>query len=490
MDTLNIHKKNLIIGAGPAGMAAAIELAKAGKAKETALVERSNAVGGLSQTYRFEEDGLVFLTDNGPHRFFSKNKYLYDFIEDMLGEEWIQVRRQTRQYIDGKFYHYPIVLTQALRNLGFARSIAIMRDYAWGRLRYGIGKKPINNFRDYIIAHFGETLGNFNMINYTEKIWGVPADTIHVDWARQRIKGLSIRSTIKDALKRSPSRGSDGPKSLVDTFFYPQFGTGTIYNAIKNKVIEQGMELACHSFPTAVWHERGRITAVELHTPQGAHTVEVDTLIESVPIQEFINLLNPAPPAAVTEAMRSLRYRSQVYLFITLDKEKITDDQWLYFPEKHIPFGRMSEMKNFSSAMAPAGKTSLFIEFFCFEGDDVWNASAEELFAMTLPHLEQLGFIQRSEVRQYYRLQRKNVYPIYDLQYEQHLGMVKRYLDTFENLYYIGRPGRFQYNNQDHSLEMGIRAARSVIEGRRYNIEDVGSENEYFEKGYVPLSHK
>jgi len=476
-----------IIGAGPAGMAAAIELTKAGRAHNTTVIERNDAVGGLAQTYTFTEGAHRFSTDNGPHSFFSKNRYLYDFIEDMLGDDWISVSRQTRQFIDGKFYYYPIVLTQALRSIGPVRSFKILRDYVRGRLRYGLGRKPIANFRDYIIAYFGETLGNFNMINYTEKIWGVPADTLHVDWARQRIKGVSIRATIMDTVRRAWGLRSNGPKSLVDTFFYPRYGTGAIYEAIRRRIEDQGVKLQLQSYPTKIQHANGHITVLTFATPQGTRTVRVNTLIESVPVRKFLELLDPVPPAAVLAAARALRYRSQVYLFITLDKEQVTGDQWVYFPEKHIPFGRISEMKNFSAAMSPKGKTSLFVEFFCFEGDEVWRASADELFMLALPHFEQLKFFSRDEVRRSYVMSRKNVYPIYDLAYQERLALVKNYLDSFANLYAIGRPGRFQYNNQDHSLEMGILAARSIIEGRRLDINAVGGEKEYFEQGYVPL---
>jgi protoporphyrinogen oxidase len=474
----------MIIGAGPAGMACAMELAKA--KKRFTLIERDKAVGGLSKTYAFKEGNLLFRTDNGPHRFFSKNPYLYAFIEDLLGERWIKVRRQTRQYIGGKFYEYPINAGQALRNIGPFKAIRIVTDYMWARIIYGIFHKPIKSFDDYIVANFGRTLGNFNMINYTEKIWGISAKTIHPDWAGQRIKGLNLITAARKALFKK----TEGPKTLVDAFYYPSFGTGLIYETIKTRIEKQGNKVMLETAPVSVQHNGKRITKVTLYRDGKQQAVPVQTLVESIPITEFVRLLQPAAPKKVLQAAASLRHRSQVYLFLTIDKQSITKDQWIYFPNKEIPFGRVSEMRNFSKEMSPKGKTSLFIEFFCFEDDDIWNMPKDDLYDLTMTHLERMGLVKRAEVRNSYLIKRKNVYPVYDLVYEQHLKIIKDYLDRFENLYFIGRPGRFRYNNQDHSLEMGMLAAKSIIEGKKYDIEQVGAEQEYYEKGALYKGRK
>jgi protoporphyrinogen oxidase len=483
--TSNITTETLIIGAGPAGMAAAMELSKAGKS--FILVEKESQVGGLSKTYTFTEpDGSVFHTDNGPHRFFSKNPYLYEFIGDLLKENWIKVRRQTRQFIDGKFYDYPINAIQALRNVGFIKASRMLIDYAIAKFKFTFFRRPIVTFEDYVVAHFGRTLGEFNMINYTEKIWGIPASTIHPDWAQQRIKGLNLKTVLKDTFLRLISHSENKPKSLVDEFYYPREGTGQIYNSIKTKLEKDGYEIWTNTYPIKVAPvEHGfRTTLVRA----GGEEVVVESryLVESVPILDFVTLIEGSEGHGLEAAASRLRYRSQVYLFVTLDRPSLTLDQWIYFPAKDVPIARVSEMKNFSDYMSPTDKTSLFVEFFCFEGDDVWNMDTEALAAYALPHLERAGLFTRRDVRAYYRLQQRNVYPIYDLEYKTYLATIRNYLDSIPNLFYIGRPGRFRYNNQDHSLEMGIMAARSIIEGKRYDIEAVGAENEYFEKGSVP----
>lgn len=476
----------LIIGAGPAGLATAMELFKAGK--DFIVIEKEDTVGGLSRTYSFKEnDGAIFLTDNGPHRFFSKNPYLYSFIEDLIKEKWITVPRYTRQYIDGKFYDYPINALQALRNIGIFRAIKMGVDYILAFIEYRICDKEINNFEDYVVANFGKSLGRFNMINYTEKIWGIPANTIHPDWAKQRIKGLNLVSLVVNVIKKIFSGNSgDTPKSLVDEFYYPQFGTGLIYEAIYKKIVDGGRIVLLNHYPVSIEHNDGHIGKIILNGPEGEIEVICNNLVESVPITSFVGLLDPEIPQEVNEAIKRLRHRSQVYVFITLNRDSVTKDQWIYFPSTNVPISRMSEMRNFSKDMSPEGKTSLFVEFFCFENDSIWNSSDKDLTNLTIDFLEKEKFINKSEVRKSYVIRKKDAYPVYDLDYKNYLSIVQNYLDQFSNLYYIGRPGRFRYNNQDHSLEMGILAAKSIIENKRYDIERVGDEDEYYESGVIP----
>lgn len=469
----------LVLGAGPAGLACAMELSRHGV--EVAVAERQPRVGGLAATLRFDEGEHTFLTDIGPHRFFSKNRYLYDFIDDLLQEEWRSVPRRTRQWIDGAFYDYPVNAPQVLRNLGVRRSVRVLVDYARARLTYGLFRRPMRTFEDYVVANFGRSLAEFNMINYTEKIWGIPVSQIHPDWAHQRISGLNLWSVVRNAL--GFGRRTGGPKSLVDEFFYPQYGTGRIYEAITERLRAAGAAVRCSTEVVAVHHADGRITEVRLRTDDGECTVRPDHLVESVPITRFLELLDPPPPPEVLAAAGGLRWRNQVYLFLTLDKESVTTDNWIYFPGADIPFGRVSEMRNFSADMSPPGATSLFIEFFAFDTDPVWAMSESELLDLVMPYFEQWGFFTRSDVRRAYLMRREHVYPVYDLEYAERLAVVKRWLDGLENLVYVGRPGRFMYTNQDHSLEMGIVAARTVIEGPRYDMNGIGAENEYFEQG-------
>lgn len=466
----------LILGAGPAGMAAAFELHKAGKS--LMVIEKNETVGGLARTFKYGE----FRTDTGPHRFYSQNQYLYDLIEDLLGERWIKVDRLTRFYINGKFFIYPVELKNALLNVGPYKAFRILFDYLFEKIKSRFVNKNLHSFEDYVVSVFGRTLAELNMLNYTEKIWGLPCSEISSDWAKQRIKGLSLIEVMKKAFTKS----KEGPKTLVDQFYYPDTGTGLIYEKMKERILARGnIDVKTNSYPVSVIHDDNKITEVAVNSEDNNRIYQPEYVISSIPVTEFINLLEPEAPREVSQAVRNLTFRSHVSLFIRLNKPSVFPDQWIYFPDKEIPFGRIMEPKNFSREMSPPDKTSLLVELFCWENDRIWNANKEELFEFSIKWLESLDFIKRNEVIDYYVHKEKYAYPVYDLHYKEHLQKIKNYLNQFKNLQCVGRFGSFRYNNQDHALEMGILAAKSIIEGKQYNIEEIGAEQEYFERGYV-----
>ncbi|MDP7454628.1 MAG: FAD-dependent oxidoreductase, partial [Candidatus Peribacteraceae bacterium] len=330
---MNNSDSILVLGAGPAGMASAWELSRAGK--QVTVIEKAGQVGGLAKTYVFNEPQGTFRVDNGPHRFFSKNKYLYDMIGDLLGEKWIQVKRLTRFFVDGKFYYYPVRFRNVLGQMGIFKANKMLRDYSIEHVKGRLRKKKPESFEDFVVARFGRTLAEFNMINYTEKIWGIPAKEISVDWAEQRIAGLSIWAALKKMLVKK-----GGPKTLVDTFYYPSLGSGLVYETMSKKIQEKGSEVLLNAQPTRIVHENGSVISVDV----GTKTLRPRSVISSIPITRSVELFDPIAPEAVRQAAKKLRFRAQVYLFLTIDKKKVTDDNWVYFPDKEVPFGRITEM--------------------------------------------------------------------------------------------------------------------------------------------------
>ncbi len=444
-----MNNKVLILGAGPSGMAAAFELHKAGVA--STVVEKNDRVGGLGRTLHFGE----FTTDIGPHRFFSKNRYLYDLIEDLLGEHWIKVDRYTRFYIDYKFYDYPIEIKNALLNVGLSRAMKILLDYTAERIKDRLSKRNLESFEDYTVANFGRSLAELNMLNYTEKIWGLPCKEISPEWATQRIKGLSLIEVVKNSIFGS----KQGPKTLVDQFYYPDMGTGMIYESIKDRVFagkDNGNKIMLDSYPVEIRHTGNKISSVTVKSKDNEEILAPEQVISSIPITELIKLLEPAAPADVLSAGEKLKYRAHVSLLLTLDCPSIFPDQWVYFPNMEIPYARIMEPKNFSKKLSPENKTSLLIEFFCWENDRTWNAGLEELTDMSVTWLEKTGFIKKSQIMDSYIVHKdKFAYPVYDLFYKAPIQKIKNYLGNFENLQCVGRAGSFRYNNQDHALEDG-----------------------------------
>lgn len=464
----------LILGAGPAGMGAAFEFHKA--AKPFTVIEKDERIGGLAKTLQYGE----FRTDIGPHRFLAKNRYLYCCIEELLNENWTKVDRRTEFYINGKFFLYPINLKNALLNVGLYKGGRIIFDYLIEKIKSKFIKKELPSLEDKLISDFGRTLAELNMLNYTEKIWGLPCSNISSDWAVQRIEKLSLKEVIKKSFIKSHQ---NGPKTFADRFYYPETGTGLIYEKIKETISEKAADFKTNSYPVKIFHNGNRITAVIIDSDKQKNiTYEPGHVISSIPITELVALLEPQAPVDILYSVKKLRFRSHLCIFITIDRPSVFLDQWIYFPDKDIPFGRVMEPKNFSKKMSPADRTSLLVEFFCWENDKIWNAGDKELFELTAEWLEKAGIIEKNALMDYFIHRERYAYPVYDLDYRGNLGKVKDYLNRFENLQYIGRSGRFRYNNQDHALEGGILAARGVLEGRQYNLEEIGSEQVCLEK--------
>ncbi len=509
----------LIIGGGPAGMACAWELVKAGR-KNIVILERESQVGGLARTLQFDLPGVgAFRTDIGPHRFFSKNAYLYRLIEDVLGERWTLVDRFTRFHIGGRFYLYPPQIRNVMQGLGLWRCFKVIRDIGWERVKDIFRTRKIATFEDHVIHEFGRTLAEFNMINYTEKIWGLPCREISPNWAEQRIKGLGIGALIKSLLKKNaghaeqpppavagtssapvgtssaPVGGSErksGAKSLADRFYYPLGGAGVTYETIRDRIGGLGgcrVESGCHV--TAV--ERGpdgRIATVVYDQAGVQKRIACEHLVSTMLLTDLVEALHPAAPPDILAARAKLRYRSQVYVFLMVDLPQVGPDNWVYFPDAQVPFARMYEPANFSRPMSPPGKSSLLLEHFCFADDPVWQRGENAPDAMVrddIQWLVKLGFLRDSAQVLGWRIHReRNVYPIYDLTYQAPLADVLQYVESIPNLQCAGRGGRFRYTNQDHSREMGILAAQGILRGAKLAVENVGAEKEYFEAGYVP----
>ena len=463
----------LILGAGPTGLSTALELVR--NQRECVLVEKEDRVGGLSRTMEFGE----FKSDIGPHRFYSKNRHLYDLISSLLGARWRLVDRITRFYVQGRYYHYPIRFAEALKGVSFYTAAQMITDY----LREKIKKRKIENLKDFLLANFGRTLSQFNMLNYTEKIWGLRCDQISPDWAKQRIGGLSFREAILRVFKKK-----GGPKTLVDQFYYPQRGSGEIYEAMKKKILSGSSSILLRSYPTKITHDEHKLVEISIACEDEDMAFRPQFVVSTIPITKLIKLLDPPVPADVSKACEKLQFRSHVSLFMSLNQDTVFRDQWIYFPDQEIPFGRIMEPKNFSRSLSPNKKTSLLIEYFSWEGDKIWSMNPDDLFLLTKTWLKRLGIIKKDNVI-FYRLHReKYAYPVYTLDYKKPLSIVKDYLARFENLYLAGRAGCFRYNNQDHALEMGILAARSIIDKKRYNIDRVGMAPEYLEQGSITFT--
>jgi protoporphyrinogen oxidase len=461
----------LIVGAGVSGMSAGLELYR--NNKQFAIVEKNNRVGGLSTTFSINEDNLEFRSDNGPH-FFSYGKgKVGEFIESVIPRDcMIPVKLKERIFINGKVLDFPVIPKQMLKTFGPWFVLRSLSDYIIAVIEHNLIKRSSSTFYEYVVANLGRTLATTTSISYLEKIFGIPAKELHSDLAKQRFHFLSLSKFIKEIIRNLillKGFGTQIKKSYINNI-YPNFGIGVYSDLIKKQLENQGYPFFFKSFMTKIKHENNHFTSAYLNINGTDHEIKFDYIIESIPIGDFVNLMDPPPPPEVIEAASNLPYRNQIYLFITLDVDKFSEYNSVYFADANIPFCRVTEMKNFDNKMAPAGKTSLLIEFFCNKGDKIANLTKDELFEVTLPYLEKFLSLDKKTVRKYYRFPLDKAYPIYTMTYRRNLDVIMNYLNSFDNLFYIGRTGKFEYISQPRAIEMGIEAARKIIQKDREYI--------------------
>ena len=467
-------RKVAVLGGGPAGLAAARELSAAGV--HVVVLERAPWVGGLSLTW--EHRGFRF--DLGGHRWFTKKDWLQEWFLELMEGELVTVDRISRIYFSGRYFRYPIGLLNVVRNVGPITSMHAVWSYLVSQLRLWLRPQPIENIEEAYVAQFGIKLYQMFFKRYTEKVWGRDCTELSADWVTQRTKGLSVWETARNAVVRPKDAKME---SLVDQFLYPRLGYQRISDRMREDVEALGGSVLLESTVIGVAVNDENVTVRYRGSDGSEHEIEADHAISTIPLGRLARILTPEASSEVVDAAKSLEFRSVITVNVLLDREQVTPDTWVYIHEPKIEFARIHEPRNWSPAMAPAGKTSICAEWFCSVGDETWRLSDEELLDRTVRHLvEDLGFIESDEVIDGFVLRARHAYPVYSLDYAARIGVIKRHLSRHEDRISIaGRGGTFRYNNADHSVETGILVARNLL-GAAHDVDAVNLEQEYHEE--------
>jgi len=470
----------LVLGAGPGGLSSAYFLARAGVCP--VVIEKQGFVGGVSRT-KLTTDGFRY--DMGGHRFFTRNQVLLEMIADILGDDLLMPVRVSRIYKEGKLFLYPIKIGDVLAKLSVFRGAGFVLDYLWAKVMYR--GCPDLSFEDWVVKRFGRGLYRFNFEEYTEKVWGMKPTEISADWAAERIRGLSLTTAIKEALFPKKEK-SEELATIIDRFYYPRYGIGEISERFADFVAEKNGRVILDSPVQEIRWEDKRIVSVKA----GNEEFPVDHIIGSIPLPALLAAMKPSPPQEVLAAAGKLRFRDLLIVFLKIARPNVTKDSWIYFPELRVPFGRWHEPKNWSAWMVPDDSvTSLPVEYFVFRGDETWNADDSSLAEKTVDFVErEFGFFGRKDVIGWEVIRISEAYPVWDLGYREPLSKVLSWLEGFENLYLIGRNGRHRYNLMDHSFETGILAAKSILDGTRYDMDDIDWGRGYLEAGEIPVIKK
>lgn len=481
----------IILGAGLAGLGAgyALSISKSSSHSSSAtnvlVIEAGKTVGGLAIT----KNHHGFRFDLGGHRFKTSKPKIEQLVRNIMGHELLVVKRSSKILLRDKYFDYPLKPLNAISGFGIPTTAKIILEYAAGQLKKPFVDKKIVSLEDWVVRHFGRTLFNIYFREYSEKVWGINCNRICMEWMEQRIQKLSLGKAIKKALFKNNNKDIH---TLASEFLYPSRGIGRIANRLKEE-IEKNNTVLTNSRVVRINHNGNRIENVT--TRSGLANNKMDNqvcdhggneFISSIPVATLVQLLHPRPPTEILEAASKLKYRDLVIVTIMLNRERVTDQTWIYLPEQKIPFGRIHEPTNWSSKMAPPGKTLLVTEHFCFRGDKTWSASDEELAEKTISSLVNLDFIKRHEVLDKVVLRIPRAYPLFEVGYTKQLEKICKYLDRYRNLRLIGRGGMFRYYNMDHTLESGISAAESLMAARPelFNPElFTRARNESFQTG-------
>ena len=482
-DSSEVQVDVAIIGAGPAGLTAGYLLSKQGL--KVAIIEKDTRyVGGISRTV--EHEGYRF--DIGGHRFFSKSQQVVDLWNEILPDDFIQRPRMSRIYYEGKFYSYPLRAFEALRNLGIWRSTTCMASYAWTKL---FPIKEVKSFEDWTINQFGSRLYSIFFKTYTEKVWGMPCNEMSADWAAQRIKGLSLGAAVFDGLKRSlglNKRPNDGmqTKTLLETFRYPRQGPGMMWEAARDKIVAAGsLVLMGHAMKQLASDGQGGWRLSATRAEDGGETViRARHAISSAPMRELAARLHPLPQSTL-EASR-LKYRDFLTVALKIRSEDLFPDNWIYIHDSKVRVGRVQNFRSWSPEMVPDESVACVgLEYVCFEGDDLWASSDEDLITLATKEMDILGLVDPAKVIGGAVVRQEKAYPVYDDEYAANVAAMRAELEaSHPTLHLVGRNGMHRYNNQDHAMMTAMLTVENILAGHRvYDIWCVNEDAEYHEAG-------
>ncbi|GAB4160643.1 MAG: hypothetical protein Fur0037_27500 [Planctomycetota bacterium] len=473
-----MSKHVVILGGGLAGLSCGYELQKAGH--KVTILEREPFVGGMASS--FVEDGDEYWCyDFGPHRFHSKDENLIDHVREILGDNVVTAKRQSRILLFGKLIEYPLVAGDVLRKMPKLTMVRAMLDYLWVRFQDRVLRRKFNDDRDFeswVTRRYGRTLYRIFFGEYTEKTWGIPPSRISATWASQRITLLNLWDTIKKTLK--PPTTKEGPRTLVKEFIYPEYGgIGELARGYARKIEEMGGRVLLNAPAVRLFREGMAITGVE-YGKHRRETITGDAYVNTIPVNGLVKALSPKAPEEALRAANALKHLSIVFVYLKLARPSVTPDSWVYLPEKRLRVHRISEFRNFSPRCAPEGKTMVCCEITCKRGDEIWRGSVEELTEIAARDLVQIGFIRRDEVLDSLVKKVPYAYPLYEVGYERHLEPMMDFVRRLENLESTGRQGAYRYNNMDQSVEMGRKLGWKLATGVETEHSKVATGKEYF----------
>jgi protoporphyrinogen oxidase len=451
-----MKQRVVVLGAGPAGMSAAWRLSQLGY--PVTVLEKDSAVGGMGKTITVGR----YAVDYGPHTFHiretEESRAIHEAIRPLFGRDPLILTRGTRVLLRGKEYVYPLEMLQVLTGVSPLLSARIVFDYLMATMKSVLAPaKKEHSFEEWGVRNLGRTLYDLCFGLYSARVWGLPTSQISSKQA-QRVAKLNLKNIILRTLGIKAD-----PATYFTKYMYPREGISVLFENMATDVCKAGSHIFLESPAVRLEREGDRIARVVYSRGGREQTIECDGVLSTLPLPALVNMITPSLPASVAEHAARLRYRSLKLIYIALKRSRLTDYHWVYLLDEHFRVNRMSEQKNVSPHMVPPDRTILCIELSCWRDEPVWKATDEAIYRIALKDLMKMGYgVTEAEVEDYYVADIATAYPVYELNFEDHLIPVLEGVHTVPNLLTLGRHGLFLNNSMDDNVLLGMKVADEI----------------------------
>lgn len=468
--------KIAIIGAGPAALACAAKLAK-NKDINLDIYESDNQIGGMTKSLNLWEQTV----DLGPHRFFSMDKRINDFWLQYTGEDYLLVKRLTRIFYKQKFFLYPISALNALKNMGICPSIACMWSYLLAQFHPKGNEK---SFEEWVSHQFGYKLYSMFFKSYSERLWGISCQELDADFARQRIKKLNLLEVIKSALRSNTKKKH---KTLIDQFAYPHYGAIVPYLNIVKEIEKGGARLYLNTPVKGIQSHNRKASGIVL---QDGTIREYDYIVSTAPFTDMLCSIEELGED-IHSIAKELKYRNTTLVYLKINKSNLFQDNWIYVHDPSVSMGRITNFQNWSAKMTRGhSETILCLEYWSYDADELWEKSDDKMIDLAKKDIIKTGLVKKEDILEGKVIKIHRSYPVYSMGYKEKMYKLQQAANTIKNLAFIGRNGSFKYNNQDHSILMGLLAAENILSGtQKYDLWNINTDYEY-QEGAASSIHK